>query len=303
MADAPNPEPSLDAAVENVVDISSDFVAHAPLLVAGVVVLAATWAAANLFAYVARRVLDRQRGKRGFKDLVRELGVSAVWVIGLLVTAVVVFPGMTPTKALAGLGIGSVALGFAFKDIVENFLAGVLILWRFPFDPGDYIRMGDMVGRVEQITVRMTLIRQVDGELVILPNAALLKQPVNVLTDLPHRRVTVICGVAYGEDVDAARAVIEQAVNACDTIDTKRPVEVFAQEFASSSINFEVTWWTDPTPTPVRKSRDQVVAAVKRALDEAGIEIPFPYRTLTFKQPLKLGRAQHASHDESDGGN
>ena len=65
-------------------------------------------------------------------------------------------------------------------------------------------------------------------------------------------------------------------------------IRIFAQEFADSSINFEVTWWTKSKPVDIRTSRDEVIAAIKRALDDAGIEIPFPYRTLTFPEPLEL---------------
>ena len=86
--------------------------------------------------------------------------------------------------------------------------------------------------------------------------------------------------------MDASREVIRKAVEGCATVHKNKPIEIFAQEFADSSINFEVTWWAGPTPLDIRKSRDEIIAAVKRALDDAGIEIPFPYRTLTFKEPL-----------------
>jgi len=119
----------------------------------------------------------------------------------------------------------------------------------------------------------------------------LFKNPVTVRTDRDVRRVTIICGVAYDEDLDAARQVIADAVAACSTVrQGDLTIQVFEQEFADSSINFEVTWWTGATPVEVRKSKDEVVSGVKRGLDDAGIEIPFPNRTLTFKEPLKLRR-------------
>jgi small-conductance mechanosensitive channel len=201
-------------------------------------------------------------------------------------SAIIVYPGMTPTKVLTAFGLGSIAIGFAFKDIVENFFAGILILWRFPFDTGDFVDCAGIAGKVESTTIRMTTIRQVDGELVVVPNAMLFKNPVNVLTNWASRRITVVCGIAYGENVDEAREVIRAAVKSCESISHNRPVQIFAQEFADSSINFEVTWWAGSTPEEVRASRDEVVASVKAALDKAGIEIPFPYRTLTFKEPL-----------------
>ena len=206
-----------------------------------------------------------------------------------MIAAIIAFPGLTPTKMLAGLGIGSVAIGFAFKDIFENFLAGIIILLRREMRINDFIACEGYEGTVEAILIRETHIRETDGELVILPNSMLFKNPLTIRTDLEQCRTTIICGVGYGENVDEARAVIKAAVTSCKTvISDAKPVEICAQEFADASINFEVSWWTGSRPTDIRKSRDEVVAAIKSALDESGIEIPFPYRTLTFSQPLSL---------------
>ena len=123
---------------------------------------------------------------------------------------------------------------------------------------------------------------------MLVPNAILFKNSTYVVTDRDERRTTIMCGVAYGEDVDEARDVIKQAVEDVEDVLSDKPVEIFAQSFGDSSIDFEVTWWTGSKPLDVRQSRDKVVAAVKRALDDAGIEIPFPYRTLTFSEPLPL---------------
>jgi small conductance mechanosensitive channel len=164
-----------------------------------------------------------------------------------------------------------------FQDSLQIISRSMLALWQ------------DFLARLPLIAVALLV-------LLVLPNSTLFKDPVSVLTQRPIRRTTVICGIAYGEDVDQAREVIRKAVQACKTVSREREVEIFAREFGESSINFEVTWWSAPTPLDVRRSKDEVVAAVKRALDEAGIEIPFPYRTLTFKHPLEL-RSQPAAKD------
>lgn len=266
----------------------SDFLDHLPLLVAGLAVLALTWFVSWIVVGIVGRIVKRTKLGSSLRDLFTQLTNVVVWIVGILVAAIVVFPGMTPAKVLTVLGLSSVAIGFAFKDIFENFFAGVLILWRFPFDPGDYVECDGVAGRVVHTSIRMTTVRNVTGELVAVPNAMLFKNPVRVLTDRPVRRVTITCGVAYDADVDEAREVIRNAVESCETIAPNHSVEIFAEAFGSSSIDFEVTWWTGSKPVDVRRSRDEVVAAVKRALDEAGIEIPFPYRTLTFKDSLPL---------------
>jgi small-conductance mechanosensitive channel len=278
------------ALIEQAQGFVKAFWASLPQIGVALLVLLLTWLGAKLVRLVLARVCRSARMRRSLIEVLQMIGAVTTWIIGILIATVIVFPSMTPAKMLTALGLGSVAIGFAFKDVFENFLAGILLLIREPFRLGDYIDCGGVEGQVAEITIRDTHIRQTDGQRVVMPNALLFKEPVTVRTDSDFRRTTIVCGVAYGEDVDAARDVITRAVKNLDTVrDDVRDVEIFAQAFGASSIDFEVTWWTGSRPIDIRISRDQVVAAVKRALDEAGIEIPFPYRTLTFKGPLPVG--------------
>lgn len=264
-----------------------DFLLRLPFLIAGLLFLVATWLFAKFSRAIIERIFERRaRVRQSVKDLVTQLFTISVWIIGLLLATVIIFPGMTPAKALTVLGLGSVAIGFAFKDIFENFFAGILILWKYPFDRGDFIEHADIIGRVEEITIRNTLIRRPDGELVIVPNAEIFKSNVEVLTNQTLRRQRIICGVAYREEIESARKVIREAVESCPSVDQVKEIQIFAHEFADSSINFEVAWWTGPTPKQFRLSRDEVITAIKSALDRENIEIPYPYRTLTFADPL-----------------
>ena len=182
-----------------------DFLLRLPFLVAGLGILIATWFASIGLKFVLAKVLDsRKRIRSSLKDLIKQLATITLWIAGFLMATVVVFPGMTPAKALTVLGLGSVAIGFAFKDIFENFFAGVLILWKYPIEKGDVIDHAGYVGKVEEITIRNTLIRKSDGELVVAPNAGLFKSNVEVLTNRKKRRVRIDCGVAY--DVDVGRS-------------------------------------------------------------------------------------------------
>ena len=256
-----------------------------------IVILTLTWLAAWGVKHFVRRATG-SRLRPSLQSLFINLSGIVIRLIGIMIAAIVLFPTLTPAKMLAGLGIGSVAIGFAFKDVFENFLAGIIILFRREMRIGDFVECESIEGKVEEISIRDTHIRQPDGQLVIVPNALLFENPLTIRTDQDQRRTTIVCGVAYGEDVDASRDVIRKAVEACDSVITDdRPVQIFAQEFNASSIDFEVTWWTGSAPVDIRKSRDEVIAAVKLALDKAGIEIPFPCRTLTFAEPLKVWRS------------
>lgn len=293
-------ESTKEVVTESLNSLWTDFLKRSPLLIAAMILLLITSLFAKAVGWTIHRLLDKRGIRSSLKDLIYQLTSIAIWIVGFLVATVVAFPGMTPSKALTVLGLGSVAIGFAFKDIFENFFAGILILWRYPFDRGDFITCGDLTGEVKEITIRNTMIRRLDGELAVVPNATLFKNNVDVLTSQPQRRVRVICGVAYDEDVDQSREVIREAVQSCESVQGKRTVEVFANEFASSSVNFEVAWWTGSKPVDIRRSRDEVVGAIKRALDDAGIEIPFPYRTLTFKNPSDTAAFQNPGETRVD---
>ena len=179
-----------------------ELVHRLPYVVVGLLVLVVTWVVANVAVYVAKKILSPTSLRASLKDLFAKMVHVAIWLLGILGAAMVVFPTLTPGRLLATLGLGSIAIGFAFKDIFENFFAGILILWRFPFEVGDYIECEEISGQVEEIWIRMTLIRQVDGQLLLVPNAKLYMNPTRVVTSRAWRRQQIFCGVAYGEDVE-----------------------------------------------------------------------------------------------------
>lgn len=270
-----------------------------PKLAAALVLLVLTYALAQLARSLIRQVGCRMRMRQNLIDVLAMLAGAGLWLLGGLIALAIVFPTITPAKALTTLGLGSVAIGFAFKDTFENFLAGILILLREPFAIGDHVQCDDIEVQIEEITIRDTHFRRTDGQLVVVPNHHLFQNPVTVRTNRDLRRTTIICGVAYGENVDHARRVIQDAVRQVDSVrDDVKDVQVFAQAFGSSSVDFEVTWCTGSHPLDIRTSRDQVVGAVKAALDANDIEIPFPYRTVTVNRPLPVRQVSDASYPE-----
>ena len=272
-----------------VIALSRMFWDKLPEVTAAIAVLVFVWLLSRVSGWFVARLGAGLRLRKNLLEVLSLVLSVTIWLIGSLIALTLIFPTITPAKALTTLGLGSVAIGFAFKDTFENFLAGLLILLREPFEIGDYIACSSIEGQIEQITIRESYIRQTDGQLVVVPNNLLFQNPVTVRTSRDLRRVTIICGIAYSENVDAARDVINAAVKAVDTVrDDVKDVQVFAHEFGASSIDFEVSWWTGSQPRAVRESKDQVVAAVKAALDDAGIEIPFPYRTLTVAEPIPV---------------
>jgi small conductance mechanosensitive channel len=261
-------------------------IALLPNLVAALLILGLTFVVARYLPRVEQRVLSRWHSRPALRIAAKTITKTLVWLAGAMLAAAVVFPNLNAGSLVAGLGIGSLVAGLAFKDILENYLAGVLILVRKPMRIGDDIECEGVSGRVEQITIRDTYVRRRSGELILVPNAFIYSNPTKILTDLPKRRIELAVGVAYDTDLEQARTVLAAALEGLDTVDGERKPEVFVTTFSDSSIDFLLRWWAGSTPVDELRSRDEVARAVKQALDKADIEIPFPQRTLTFDEPV-----------------
>lgn len=290
----------IDIGMERAQTLLESLAALAPRLVAGLLVLLLTWVLARLASWLLGRTGPRLFRRSALVEVMQMLTAALVWIAGVLLAAAVAFPSVTPEDLVAAFGLGSIAIGFAFKDIFENFFAGILILFREPFRIGDHIECAGVEGAVERIEVRETHVRRTDGQLVVTPNSSIFKNPVTVRTNRQFRRTNVICGVAYGADVDRAREVLLEAVRHVNSVrDDVRDVQVFACAFGDSSIDFEIAWWTGSQPVDIRASRDEVVRAVKRALDREGIEIPFPQRLVTFQNAIPTADDEEPLQDQS----
>lgn len=247
-----------------------------------------------LVAVAARRLVIGllQRSRRD--DLGQLLGGFAKWcliLLGALVAATIVFPSVKPADLLATLGIGSVAIGFAFKDILQNWMSGLLILWRQPFRTGDQIVSGGYEGTVEHIEARATLIRTYDGQRVVVPNSAIYTGTVTVRTAFPTRRSEYDIGIGYGDDLDEACRVILRTLESVVGVERDPAPETIPWALDVSTVNIRVRWWTDSRRRSVVLTRGRVILAVRQALDRAGIDLPFPTRVVLF----------HDQTEETDG--
>ena len=275
---------------DQLVDMAEGFVRALPNMAIALVIIVITWIVARIAVRGVSRAIGKTDMRPSLQNLIDTVVKLGIWIVGLMIALIVVMPGMTPASLIAGLGIGAVAIGFAFQDIFENFLAGVLIMLREKMRIGDVIECEGIIGKVEHITLRETHVRKLSGEVTLVPNSMLFKNPVEILTDEQMRRHEVIAGVSYDTDLDHAAEVIRKAVESVDVVERDKGIDVFAVEFNSSSVDFKVRWWAGSTPRNMWESKDKVIRAIKRALDDAGIEIPFPYITHTFKERVPLGR-------------
>ena len=268
------------------------FIQLLPQLIIAAVIIVLTWALAKLAVRLAVRAMAHTPLRLDLRQLIQTLTRLAVWIVGLMIAMTVAIPSLTPAGLFAGLGVGALAIGFAFQDIFENFLAGVLIMMREKMHIGDSIECNSIQGQVEKITLRETHIRQASGELTIVPNSMLFKNPVKILTDRDVRRTEIMVGVSYDADLAQVREIIRGAVRATEHVDLSKPIDVFPVQFSASSIDFQVLWWADAKASDLRGIKGGVMEAIKQALDAARIEIPYPHVTNVFREDTPLVTAR-----------
>lgn len=254
-----------------------------PNFVVAVLVLVLFYFLAKVVKLVATKILKRFYDKPAIRNLFSTIAYIAVLTIGLMVALNVLHLKQTVSSLLAGAGIIGLALGFAFQDISANFISGILIAIRKPIQVGDIIKVGDFMGTVEEINLRVTIIRTFQGLHVFIPNKEIFQTPLINYTRTNERRIDLEVGVSYGDDLEKAKQLAIEAVRDKPWIKKGKEVNLFYTSFGDSSINFVLQLWIEyPDQPGFLEARSQTIMAVKKAFDDNNITIPFPIRTLDF---------------------
>ena len=248
-----------------------------PYLCIALVVFTIFYLLSKLFKFFVRKALaDRSYTKQNLVLVLNRVGSSAIIFIGFLIAMVIAIPGFTPGQLMSALGIGSVAIGFAFKDIFQNLLSGILILLGEPFKIGDDIIVSGMEGTVEDIQIRATYLRSPDGRRIVIPNATVYTSAVTVNTAYQRRRCEFVVGIGYEDDVQKAKSIILSILDKDPTILSQPAFAVNVNALADFSINLNVRWWVDTTETTTAGSISEVQERVIKAFAEHEISIPYP---------------------------
>ncbi|MEX1177185.1 MAG: mechanosensitive ion channel domain-containing protein [Nitriliruptor sp.] len=286
-----------DVLREAVTQLGAGFVAWLPLLLLAILVLVLALIATRYAIRGVERGLRRARVDDTVQRLVTTL-LRVALVIGSTLLALSI-AGISVGAALAGLGLAGLALAFALQNILENFVAGLLILIRRPFHRGDQIISGDFEGTVEDVDLRVTRIVDYDGELVLVPNATVFTEPLINLTRRGRRRTRVTLGIDYRDDHDAAGRILREATAAVEGVLASPAPEALVTALGESSVDFEIRYWTDPDIRTVRHTQDRVLRACKTAIEGAGMTIPWPIRTLApDKDALSVRRPERETLGE-----
>lgn len=266
-------------------EMAAHFWERLPYLLIAFTVFIIFWLISKVFKYfVVKTLSGRAKRKQNLVLVLNRIGSTFIVFIGFMIALVIAIPGFTPAQLISALGIGSVAIGFAFKDIFQNMLSGILILLSEPFRIGDEIVTGTFTGVVEDIQIRATYIRTGDGRRIVIPNANLFTNPVTVNTAFVKRQCTFDVGISYQANIQDAKTIILEVLDQVRTIQSQPAPSVQVKTLGDFSIVLHISWWVDVKEVGIGASIDEVQILVKEALTAKGINIPYPIQQLVMDQ-------------------
>ncbi len=278
VSSAPDDPAAGDAAgqaSEEAQNLLEAFLEALPRIGIGLAIILVTYALGKLLRRVLEPRLAERRSKSFGRVISRLIGYGVI-TVGFVIGVTAIFPSVQPVDLMAGLGIFSIAIGFAFQDILSNLLAGLLLLIRQPFESGDQIEVSGQRGTVQGITIRETQIKTFDGEKIIIPNAEVYQNVIRVQTAYGPKRTSLTIGLDDWEDLDRAADIIVDATRGVDGVESDPEPQAYFFEFGDSTTNLQLRYWTQPEQAEVRRVQDGVIRAVAKALREAEISMPSP---------------------------
>ena len=287
-----------DVALSSIDNLANTIVGRLPYIVAGLLVLLLFY----LIATIVRRIFlagsRRTKLDKRLRILFSRLIVVFIVVLGIFTAFTVIIPTFSFGDLIAGLGFTSFVIGFATKDILNNLLSGVLILWQHPFSIGDHLFVGNHQGKVEYIGVRATSLRKDDGELVLIPNGDMYSSALTIRGAGAQRRMTLKFSVGYDSDVDTAKKLTREVLEQTKEITSAPAFTVYVTDFIPEGVNITGNYWINTNESKPLDVFDRVASEVLRALNDAGIEI-FPPDSVIVHQPDKIPLEEKKKKDDT----
>jgi len=215
-----------------------------------------------------------------------------IFIIGLSIALAVMQWDRVVASLLAGAGLMGLAIGLAFQDIISNFISGIIIAVKNPYHIGDLIETNNFFGTIKKANFRATMLETTDGRWVTIPNRKIIENPIINYSRTGKRRVDIMVGVAYEEDLARVKQVTLKAIQRIKFVDKSKPVDFFYTAFGDSSVNFIVRFWVQfgRSQTHYLKAKSEAIMVIHKTFKKQAIDIPFPIRTINWE-----GNGNHLS--------
>ncbi len=277
-----DPTDVTNQAFDYLTPILASFIAFLPKLLAALVLFIISLYMAGWVARLIRRTAQNRGVDPEIIQLLSRLGQWTVIIMGTLWALETVDRNIT--GFIAGLGIMGFTIGFAMQDVAKNFVAGILLLLQQPFDVGDSVKVKGFSGTVIDVDIRATKLRTFDGLCVLIPNTDVYMNAITNYSRAEQRRISLDVGVAYESDLQQVTETALKAISSVSGVKTDPAPRVVFHTFDDSSINFTLYYWIDLAVTNYLSAQDEGVKHIHQAFADAGIDIPYPIRTILQKQ-------------------
>jgi small conductance mechanosensitive channel len=245
------------------------------IVAAVLIFLIGRWLVAILATWFGRAV-ERAGVETTLKSFLSNL-VYMTLLVFVVLTAVSAL-GVPTTNFLAIVGAAGLAVGLALKDSLSNFSSGVMLVFFRPFKVGDYVEAGGVAGTVNDIRIFNTVIKTPDNRVITVPNSLIYGDAITNYSAEMTRRIDLVIGISYDDDVQRAKALIQTVLNDDDRVLDEPAPTIMTLELADSSVNIAVRPWVATSNYwPVR---GHLLERIKRVLEDNGLSIPYPQRDL-----------------------
>jgi small conductance mechanosensitive channel len=286
----------LSPAWEQAVELGRATIRHSPLIVVSLVLLVITWLVARSAVRGSRTILERHVRSKLLRDVVARIVAVPVFLLGLyLVLRVSGLTGLAVT-VIGSTGLIGLVLGFAFRDIAENFLSSVLISMNQPFATGDRIEVAGHHGFVQSVNTRSTLLMTLEGNHVQIPNASIYKGTIINYTANPNARFDFPVGIGYEDSISEAQRIALQVLKDHPAVIDDPESLVMVEQLGAATVNLRIYFWVDVRKFSHVKVRSAVIRQIKTAFQEAGISMPDEAREVVFPKgvPVRMLSADAA---------
>lgn len=273
----------------------------APLTVVSLIILLLVWLVSRGVTALARKLLRRRIASPLLLQLVARALSIPVILIGLYIVLQIAGLTRLAITVLGGTGLVGIVLGLAFREIAANSLSSILLSIRNPFRAGDWIRVGQHQGIVQNLNMRTTILLTLDGNHVQIPNALVYNSVIENFSTNPNRRSDFTVGIGYDDSAQKAQDVIIQALQKHPAVLDDPEPSALVDELGPSTVNIRVQFWFDGRAYSVFKVRSALMRQVKRALQDAGISMPDAAREIIFPDGVPVRQMPSGESDTGGG--
>ncbi|WP_298497624.1 mechanosensitive ion channel family protein [uncultured Algibacter sp.] len=289
-------ETTIGTAFNNLIDKLqgwlSAIIQNIPNLVLALLVMGLSYFAAKYVSKIVRKLLARRISQESITNMISKISAVLVVATGLFLALGILNLGKMLTSLLAGAGVVGLAIGLALQGTLSNTFAGIVISFRKRIQIGNWVESNGFSGEVIDVNLKEFVIKEADNNIVVIPNSMVLENPLKNYSLTTKMRVFLECGVGYESDLEEVERLTKETIyNTFDQVKKPEDVEFYFTEFGDSSINYLCRFWIDADSMLEKlRAKTTAIIEIKKAYDKAGINIPFPIRTLQFDNKLSLNK-------------